>query len=28
SQEMQDFACTKVLPRLSRVRKTADILAN
>ncbi|NLS20946.1 hydrolase [Rhizobium sp. P40RR-XXII] len=28
SQEMQDFACTKVLPRLSRIRKTAEILAN
>ena len=27
SQEMQDFACTKVLPRLSRIRKTAEILA-
>lgn len=28
SQEMQDFACTKVLPRLSRIRKTEEILAN
>ncbi|MGZ9723394.1 isochorismatase family protein [Rhizobium miluonense] len=28
SQVMQDFACTKVLPRLSRIRKTAEILAN
>lgn len=28
SQDMQDFACTKVLPRLSRIRKTAEILAN
>ena len=27
SKEMQDFACTKVLPRLSRIRKTAEILA-
>lgn len=27
SEEMQVFACTKVLPRLSRIRKTADILA-
>lgn len=28
SQEMHDFSCTKVLPRLSRIRKTAEILAN
>ncbi|WFU02003.1 hydrolase [Rhizobium sp. CB3171] len=28
SQEMQDFACTKVLPRLSRIRKTSEILAD
>ena len=28
SLDMQDFACTKVLPRLSRIRKTAEILAN
>ncbi|MFJ6326686.1 MULTISPECIES: hydrolase [unclassified Rhizobium] len=28
SQEMQDFSCTKVMPRLSRIRKTAEILAN
>lgn len=28
SQDMQDFSCTKVMPRLSRIRKTAEILAN
>ncbi|TIX92422.1 isochorismatase family protein [Rhizobium sp. P44RR-XXIV] len=28
SQDMQDFSCTKVLPRLSRIRKTVEILAN
>ncbi|MFK0162534.1 isochorismatase family protein [Rhizobium sp. NPDC090279] len=28
SQEMQDFSCTKVMPRLSRIRKTAEILGN
>ena len=26
--EMHGFSCEKILPRLSRVRKTADILAN
>lgn len=26
--DMHEFSCTKVLPRLSLVRKTADILAN
>lgn len=28
SGEMHEFSCTKVLPRLSLVRKTAEILAN
>lgn len=28
SQEMHSFACERILPRISRVRKTADILAN
>ena len=28
SPDMHEFSCTKVLPRLSLVRKTADILAN
>ncbi|WP_454853260.1 hydrolase [Rhizobium binxianense] len=28
SEEMHIFSCTAVLPRLSRVRKTAEILAN
>lgn len=26
--EMHEFACAKVLPRLSRIRKTSEILAN
>lgn len=28
SEEMHAFACTKVLPRLSRIRSTAEILTN
>jgi len=28
SAEMQAFACERIFPRLARVRKTADILAN
>jgi nicotinamidase-related amidase len=27
SREMHDFACQKILPRLSRIRKTSEILA-
>lgn len=28
SQEMHEFSCTKILPRLARIRRTADLLAN
>lgn len=27
SREMHEFSCTRILPRLSRIRKTAEILA-